>query len=111
MNYINIGVAVILFGIGFFIKVKKVTWLISGYNTAPAEEKEKYDINKLCHHTGNFVYLLAFMWAIMTILYAIFKEQTTTIMITSAIIFTIVIVIGVVWLNTGGRVKKGWIKL
>lgn len=28
------------------------SWLVSGYNTAPKEEKEKYDRKKLCRVTG-----------------------------------------------------------
>lgn len=28
------------------------SWLISGYNTAPKKEKEKYDAEKLCRVTG-----------------------------------------------------------
>ena len=106
MNYINISVVLLLFTIGYFIKVKKVTWLISGYNTASKEEKVKYDIDKLCHHMGNFIYLLALVWAVMTVFTIIFVKQIAIIMIISTVVFTFVIVGGIIWLNTNNRVKK-----
>ncbi len=37
-------VAVILLVIGWHVKSKKVTWLISGYITASKEKKAEYDI-------------------------------------------------------------------
>ena len=106
MNYINASIVLLLFVIGYFIKVKKVTWLISGYNTASQEEKQKYDINKLCRHMGNFIYLLASTWAIMTIFTIIFAQHIALIMIIGTVVFTVVIVGGIVRLNTGNRVKK-----
>lgn len=106
MNYINIGVSLLLFAIGAFIKYKKVTWLISGCNTLPAEKKEEYDIDELSHHMGNFVFLLAFTWAVMTIIGIIFPNQLAMIMIVGCVIFTFIITGGVIFLNTGNRVKK-----
>ncbi|MCK5130285.1 MAG: DUF3784 domain-containing protein [Clostridiales bacterium] len=106
MNYINVGVTLILFIIGYFIKVKKVTWLISGYNTSSKEKKGKFDIDKLTHNMGNFVYLLALVWAVMSVFTIIFPLQVELIMVIGTMVFTFVIVGGVIWLNTGNRVMK-----
>lgn len=106
MNIVNISLSLLLFIIGYFIKYKKVTWLISGYNTASKEEKEKYDIDKLCYHMGNFVLLLAFIWSILTIVILLFPAKLTVIMIIGCVIFSLAIISGLIFLNTGGRVKK-----
>lgn len=44
---------IVLFAaMGIALLLGKGSWLISGYNTASKEEKEKYDKNKLCRATG-----------------------------------------------------------
>ncbi|OGO29701.1 MAG: hypothetical protein A2Z16_08470 [Chloroflexi bacterium RBG_16_54_18] len=44
--------AIVLYLLGWLIKYKKVTWLISAYNTASKKEKERYDVEKLCKYMG-----------------------------------------------------------
>jgi len=41
---IFLPIVLILSIIGWLVKFKKVTWLISGYNTASKQKKEEYDI-------------------------------------------------------------------
>ena len=106
MHIINTAVTVLLLLIGVFIKYKKVTWLISGYNTSSKEKKEKYDIDKLYRYMGNFVMLLAACWGIMTIFGFIFKQHIAMIMIIGTVVFTVLIVGGVIFLNTNNRVMK-----
>ena len=57
--------AALLFIIGWLVKYKKITWLISGYNTSNKEKKETYDIDKLTRLFGNFLFLLAVIFVIM----------------------------------------------
>lgn len=45
--------------IGYLIKYRKWSWLISGYNTASREKKARYDQEALCQGTGNFAFFLA----------------------------------------------------
>ncbi len=106
MHYINAGITVLLFFIGWFIRVKKVTWLISGYNTLSKEKKDEYDIDKLTRYMGNFLFILSAIWGIMTVHGIIFPNVIGTIMVAGTVVFTIVIIVGVIWLNTGNRVKK-----
>lgn len=106
MHYINIVTTLLLFIIGWFIKVKKATWLISGYNTSSKEEKEEYDINKLTRYMGNFLFILSAIWGAMTILGLIFPANIGDIFVIGCIVFTIVIVAGVIWLNSGDHIKK-----
>lgn len=98
--------ATLLIIIGWFIKYKKVIWLISGYNTASKEKKAQYDIDKLCKHMGNFLFALAGILLMMAVAILLFREYTDTITIVGACIETCAIVIGIIYLNTGNRVKK-----
>lgn len=106
MAYLYLAIAAVLFLIGALIKYKKVTWLISGYNTAPKKEKEKYDVEKLCRYTGNFIFVLAAIWAATALLLFPLQEQADTVVWTGLSVLAAAIVIGIVFLNTGGRVKR-----
>lgn len=44
--------------VAVFMLFGKGSWLIAGYNTASEEEKEKYDVKKLCRSMGVFLILL-----------------------------------------------------
>ncbi|WP_319467070.1 DUF3784 domain-containing protein [uncultured Trichococcus sp.] len=97
---------VMLLIVGWLIKYKKVTWLISGYNTAPREEKQKYDIEKLCKHMGNFIFVLASIFFVMAITSLLFNKHVDTITRFGFGVLIIVTVSGIVYLNTNNRVKK-----
>lgn len=104
--YIFVGTAVLMYLIGGFIKWKKVTWLISGYNTASDEEKQKYDIDKLCFHMSNFVFVLATIWLIMSICMIILPEQLELIIYVGLGVETVAMILGIIYLNTGNRIMK-----
>lgn len=57
--YIILGVALLLIITGILVKYRQWYWLISGYNTLPAAEKEKVDIKRLGNLTGNLLFGLA----------------------------------------------------
>ncbi len=98
--------AALLLGIGALIKYKKITWLISGYNTASEEKKLEYDIDKLCNHVGDFLFREAVIFLGMAFYSVMFEKH---IAIVVAIGFAIILVFtigGLVYLNTGDRVKK-----
>jgi hypothetical protein len=97
--------AALLLIIGWFTKYKKVTWLISGYNTLSKEEKQKYDIEKLCKYTGNFIFILAGIMLIMGIV-SVAGVDPETVMLAGFPILAVAIICGIVYLNTGNRVKK-----
>ncbi len=98
--------ASILILVGWLIKYKKVTWLISGYNTASKEAKQKYDIEKLCKYMGNFIFILAGIFFVMSIACVSFSEHTDEITLIGFGVLAATIVCGIIYLNTGNRVKK-----
>lgn len=50
---------IILVVIGFLIKYKKAYWLISGYNTMPAEKKKNVNIEELARLMANVCFIIA----------------------------------------------------
>ena len=98
--------AAVLVLLGWLIKYKKVTWLISGYNTASKKEKERYDVDKLCMHMGNFIFILAGILLLMAFAGIVFVSETDTVISIGFCILFAVIVAGLVYLNTGKRVLK-----
>ena len=103
---IFLPVVLILLIIGLFVKYKKVTWLISGYNTASKEEKAKYDVEKLTKYFGNFLFVLAGVYLFWGIL-LLFLPQHTEIIIGLGFGSSIIVIIaGIIYLNTGKRLMK-----
>lgn len=106
IGYIFLGVSLLLFIIGIFIRWKKVTWLISGYNTASKEQKETYDIDKLCYYMGNFIFVLGVIWFLISCFTFAYPDQIELITIVGISIESVALIIGIIYLNTNNRVKK-----
>lgn len=51
--------------IGIYMLTRRGGFLIAGYNTLPAEQKEKYDEKRLCRFTGVMIILAALYCALM----------------------------------------------
>ena len=96
----------ILLIVGWLIKYKKVTWLISGYNTASKQEKQRYDIEKLCKYMGNFIFILAGIFFLMAIINVLISGYAEMVIWIGFGVLAVAIVCGIVYLNTGNRVKK-----
>ena len=91
---------------GWLIKYKKATWLISGYNTASYEKKQQYDIEKLCKHMGNFLFVLASIFFSMAIISVLIGKYSSLIAVIGICVLAVAVVCGIIYLNTGNRVKK-----
>lgn len=92
---------------GYLIKIKKMTFLISGYNTSSKYEKEKYDEVALCKAVGNLMFALSFFNSIPFISHLIFGEKFIDDSFILSAFFTIIIsIIAIIYMNTGNRFKK-----
>lgn len=98
--------ALLLLIIAYFVKFRKVTWLISGYNTSSKKNKEKYDLEKLCRLMGNFTFGLSFILFIMASVSMILPKQEDLIITIGFIVLAGYSVVGLFYLNTGNRVLK-----
>ncbi len=98
--------ALILLVIAYFIKFKKVTWLVSGYNTSSKKSKEKYDLEKLCRLMGNFVFGLSFILFILASAMTLIPDQEEMLLLVGLAVLALYSLIGLLYLNTGRRVLK-----
>jgi hypothetical protein len=103
---IFLALAILLLIIGLIVKYKKVTWLISGYNTASKEKQAQYDIEKLTRYFGNFLFVLAGSYLAWGIVLLILSQYSDVILWCGFGTSLVIIVAGMIYLNTGNRVKK-----
>lgn len=95
--------AFILLILGYLIKVKKMTSLISGYNISNSTQQAKYNIDELTKQVGNFVYGLSFIMIGLSFSLIIFPSNETIIMMNGPIILVIYIILGLLFLNLNKR--------
>jgi cell division protein FtsX len=98
--------SLILAILGVVIRFAKVSFLISGYNTSSKNEKEKYDEKKLCMFVGNLLFVLACIQLLMAVAVALNIIDYIFIMLIGCILFFIVIIVAVIYMNTGNKFKK-----
>ena len=96
----------VLIVIAWFVKYKKVTELISGYNTASKEEKLRYYIDKLTTKVVNFFFILASIFFVMAMASIVFDQHVDQITLIGFVVLAITLVTGIIYLNTGNRVLK-----
>lgn len=89
--------------LGVIFALGKGADLIAGYNTASAQEKEKYDVKKLCKSMSRFMFALAVCWLVIA---ASEIFQTLILLWIGLALFFLAIVTGLIYMNTGNRCKK-----
>ncbi len=57
--------ALIFLVMSIFLFMGKGSWLIAGYNTASQEDRNKYDVKKLCRATGLLCLLCCIMMCVL----------------------------------------------
>ncbi|WP_097027518.1 DUF3784 domain-containing protein [Clostridium peptidivorans] len=92
--------------LGVTIRFGKASFLISGYNTSSKYEKEKYDEKALCKFVGNLLFTLAGICLFIGIAKILKFAYFSYIVIIGSILFVLVTIISVIYMNTGNRFKK-----
>ena len=100
---IHLSVAALFVVLGIVFLRGKGANLISGYNTASVEEKMKTDEKKLCRFMGKLMFALAACWLV-----AASSEvfHTKALLGAGIVLFLVVIIVGLVYANTGHRFEK-----
>ncbi len=100
---IHLSVAALFVVLGIVFLRGKGANLISGYNTALAEEKMKTDEKKLCRFMAKLMFALAACWLV-----AASSEvfHTKALLWAGIVLFLVVIVAGLIYANTGHRFEK-----
>ncbi|MDZ5252621.1 DUF3784 domain-containing protein [Clostridium sp. LIBA-8841] len=97
--------SILLWGLAIVIGSGKANFLIAGYNTASKEEKEKIDKKKLSRFMGKFLFILGAIQLILPIT-EILKIEYDGLVFSVSVIFILVTLGGVIYMNTGDRFKK-----
>ena len=100
---IHLSVVVLFVVLGVVFLRGKGANLISGYNTASVEEKMKTDEKKLCRFMGKLMFALAACWLV-----AASSEvfHTKALLGAGIVLFLVVIIVGLIYANTGRRFEK-----
>lgn len=100
IHLVFVGLFILL---GIIFRSGKGASLIAGYNTASAREKAKYDEKKLCKGVSNLMFALTACWLVIASS-EIFKMMD--LYWVGLALFLIVIIAGLIYMNTGNRYKK-----
>ena len=102
---VNLFAPILLFILGYFIRFKKASFLISGYNTSSKSEKEKYNEEALCKDVGNLLFILGSIQLILPIGGSLFPDKIKFFVIFTTILTIVVTIIAIIYMNTGKRHK------
>ena len=103
MLLVHLGVMVLLVALGLVFSRGKGAFLIAGYNTAPKEEKAKYDEGTLCRFMGKLMFILAVCWVPVT---AGGVLEIWWLFWVGFAAFLATVLVGIAYANTGNRFKK-----
>ena len=100
---IHLLITASLLVLGLIFRMGKGAFLIAGYNTASRAQKEQIDEKKLCRYMSRLMFVLAGCWLIITACEVFGKIWLLWL---GWGLFLISVVFGVIYINTGGRIKK-----
>ena len=103
MLVVNLIVIAFFVLMGILFARGKGMSLIAGYNTLSPREKEKYDKEKLCKAMSGMMFLLAGTWAVAA---AGVYIRSNALCWAGIALLLAVIIGGVIYMNTGNRLKK-----
>ena len=103
MLVVTLLVTALFILLGVLFASGKGAGLIAGYNTMSAKEKEKIDKKKLCSAMAKLMFLLAACFAVAScgpLLHVMALYWV------GMVLFLVAVIGGVIWMNTGDRIKK-----
>lgn len=103
---IPVFLALIMVILGVAMKFGKASFLISGYNTMSKNKKDKYDKIALSKFVGNLNLIIAGFLIFIAVAIKFFSTNIKLIVNIGTILFVLVIIIAVIFMNTGNKFKK-----
>ena len=100
---VELAVIASFVGLGVLFSKGKGAFLIAGHNTASRSEKENYDEKALCRFMGKLMFALAACWIPVALGAVLDVGWLYGVGIAA---FLIVIVVGLIYANTGHRFQK-----
>ncbi|MCE5338576.1 MAG: DUF3784 domain-containing protein [Methanomicrobiaceae archaeon] len=101
----NAIAGVVVLFVGIVIRVFNTSGLIAGYNTAPVEERAKYDERALTRFVGNLLFAASAALLAGGLL-DIAAGARGVVAGASWLVFTAIVIGGVVYANTGERFRR-----
>ncbi len=101
----NFSGGLIVLVLGLIVRFLKADFLIAGYNTSSEEEKSKYDKDKLTKFVGNMLIVSALCLLIGGIFVLIINKPIYSLGVSWSA-FLLIIVSGLIYMNTGNRFKN-----
>ena len=95
--------ALLLAVIGYLLRFRQWSWLVSGYNTSSKAVKARYDVAALTRGVGNFTFLLA---ALQVVAGIGFMTALDWVLVTAMVLVVVASITFIVYANTGGRYLK-----
>ncbi|MHA6523353.1 DUF3784 domain-containing protein [Tessaracoccus sp. G1721] len=92
--------AVLLGVIGYLVRFRQWSWLISGYNTSSKAKKARYDVAALTRGVGNFSFFLAGTQVLAGLG---FMAGVEWVPVAAMVVLAVASLIFIVYANTGGR--------
>lgn len=100
---IHLGIAVLFAVLGVIFLKEKGAFLIAGYNTMSQDEKSKINEKKLCKFMGKFMLVLAACWLVIALSEGF---QIRVLFWGGLVLFSVTIIVGIVYANTGNRFSE-----
>lgn len=92
--------------LGIVLRSGKANFLIAGYNTLPKKEKEKYNEKELSKFVSNLMFVLSGLLCINGIVTMLKPNNYALIYSLGILLFIVVAIAAVIYMNTGNRFKK-----
>lgn len=99
-------VPIILWILAIVLSTGKANFLIAGYNTASKEEKANINEKALSKFMGKFLFILGLIQLVIPIARIIEISNFKLVLICTNILFIIVIIMGIIYMNTSKNFKK-----
>lgn len=101
----NIITGLFLVFLGWIIRAFKMSFLIAGYNTASPQKKAEYDEKALVRIVGNYLMILGGI-IFSGGLFGVLLDNYEMMIIVSWVLFSVAVVIGLIYINLTARIKK-----
>ncbi len=96
---------VFLFALGAGVRIFRAGALVAGYNTMPREEREKYDVERMTRYVGNMLMVAAGILLVFGLVSLVVDLPIAALWLSWGL-FLVTIFAGLIYINTGDRLKK-----
>ncbi len=101
----NFTGGLLLLAIGAGVRIFRLGGLVAGYNTMPREEREKYDVERMTRYVGNMLMIGAGILLVFGLASLVIDLPVAALWLSWGL-FLATIFAGLVYMNTGDRLKK-----